>query len=506
MNICVSDKKFLKSLDISIIIYHINYRAYISQNDNFPRSGRYYKKIRIIPKKGRQTMKFGKDFIWGAASSAYQVEGGAKEGGRTSSIWDVFSHEEGKIFGGHTGDTACDAYHRFEEDVALMKEIGLKAYRFSISWSRVIPSRDGKINEEGLGYYSRLVDALKENNIEPYITLYHWDMPYWVYKMGGWLNEDVIDLFAEYAGSVVERLSDRVEHFITFNGPQCFIGMGFLNGEYAPGLKCPRKDIFEMCHNVLKAHGKAVLAMRARAKQPIKIGYAPTATMMIPDSETPADIEAARKRLFSCPDVSDYFTWNVSWWSDPIILGEYPTYGLEKYREYLPEITPDDMKLINQPIDFYAQNIYQGNRIKAHRDGNPIKLPHAPGAPRTAIGWHVTPEALRWGPRFLYERYKLPIYITENGMSAHDAVSFDGKVHDPNRIEFLRQYLEQLSLSIKDGADVRGYFHWSFTDNFEWTKGYSERFGLVYVDFTTQKRTIKDSGYWYRDLIKSLSH
>lgn len=445
-------------------------------------------------------MAFKKDFVWGAATSSYQIEGAWNTDGRGESIWDVFSHQPGKVFEGHTGDTACDHYHRFKDDVKLMKEIGIKAYRFSVSWTRLIPNGTGDVNPAGIRFYSDLIDELIKNGIEPYVTLFHWDYPYELYKRGGWMDPDSVKWFADYASLVVKEFSDRVTHFITFNEPQCFIGLGFLNGEHAPGLKCPHKDVFLMCHNVLKAHGAAVIEMRKSAKQEIKIGYAPAGTMAIPRTGSEADIEAARKQLFSCPEL-DNWTWSVSWWSDPVILGRYPADGLEKYKAYLPEITEEDMRLINQPIDFYAQNIYQGYTVKARKNGEPQIVESSAGSGKTAMGWPITPECLKWGPLFLYERYKLPFYITENGMAAHDVVSKDGKVHDSDRIDFLERHLECLEKAAAKGADIEGYFQWSLMDNFEWTCGYAERFGLIYVDYETQNRIIKDSGYWYKNLI-----
>jgi beta-glucosidase len=316
------------------------------------------------------------------------------------------------------------------------------------------------------------------------------------------MNGESVAWFAEYAEKVTELFSDRVKYFITFNEPQCFIGQGYYQGLHAPGLKVSRKDILQMAHNVMKAHGAAVIAMRKAAKQPIKIGYAPTCSAHYPATDTPADMDAARKLFFACqkPD-SEELMWCVSWWSDPVILGHYPADGLEMYKDYLPEITDEDMALIHQPIDFYGQNIYNGKAVSG-ANGVPTFVPRQIGAPRTAIGWPITPEALQWGPRFLYERYGLPIYITENGMSAHDVVSLDGRVHDPNRIDFTHRYLLELEKAADAGVPVEGYFHWSFMDNFEWGYGYTERFGMVYVDYETQQRIPKDSALWYRDWIK----
>ena len=446
-------------------------------------------------------MGFAKDFVWGAATSSYHIEGTGRDSGKGQNIWDVFTKEPGRVYEGHTGDIACDHYHRFREDVAYMKELGLKGYRFSIDWSRVLPEGTGKVNEKGIDFYNALIDELLEQGIEPYITLYHWELPYEIYKRGGWMNPEIVEWFGQYARLVAERFSDRVKYFFTLNEPQCFVGLGFLQGCHAPGVKAPLRDTFEMAHNALKAHGRAVQMLRAYGKQNVQIGYAPTSGMCYPEKETPKDIEAARKALFALPDDLSNWTWNVSWWSDPVILGKYPEEGMKKYEKYLPVITDEDMKLISQPIDFYGQNIYNGRCIRMGTDGRPEEVRRPAGFPKTATNWPVTPEALYWGPKFLYERYRKPIYITENGMACHDTVSQDGKVHDPNRIDFLARYLKNLKRAAEE-IDIRGYFQWSLMDNFEWDKGYAERFGIIYVDFETQERIWKDSAYWYRDLIR----
>lgn len=451
---------------------------------------------------GGISMSFKKDFVWGAATAAYQIEGAWSEDGKGENVWDVFCHEHTHVEQGHTGDIACDHYHRYKEDVKLMKELGIKAYRFSISWSRLIPNGTGKLNPKGVEFYNNLINELLANGIEPYMTLFHWDYPYALHKKGGWLNDESVAWFADYAAKVSELFSDRVKNFITFNEPQCFIGAGYMTSPHAPGYQVLYKDIFQMCHNVLKAHGAAVIALRENAKQPIKVGYAPTGTTCYPASESEADIEAARKKMFECPPLSRGLMWNVSWWSDPVILGKYPEDGLRMYKDFLPEITDEDMRLISQPLDFYGNNIYNGQEIRADQNGNPERVAHKVGLGKTAIQWPITPEALRWGPRFYYERYKLPFFITENGMSAHDIVSLDGKVHDPNRIDFLNRHLLELEKAIDDGVDVRGYFQWSLMDNFEWAKGYNDRFGLIYVDYETQQRIPKDSFYWYKNWIE----
>ena len=447
-------------------------------------------------------MSFTEDFVWGAATSAYQIEGAWDEDGRGPSIWDICCHEGGHVYESHTGDAACDHYHRFREDVALMREIGLKAYRFSLSWSRLLPEGTGKVNEAGVRFYSELIDALLEHGIEPYITLFHWDLPYALYQRGGWMNPESVEWFGAYARLVAERFSDRASHFFTLNEPQCFVGLGFLNGAHAPWLRCPLRDTFAMAHNVLKAQGQAVRMLRQYGKQPLEIGYAPTCSAVYPERETPEDIEAARQVMFTIPEDLRDWTWNVSWWSDPVLLGRYPEEGLERFAPYLPKITEADMKLISEPIDVYAQNIYNGKCVRMEEDGRPEVVPRRPGFPRTANGWPITPEALYWGPKFLYERYGKPFYVTENGLSCHDVVSLDGKVHDPSRIDFLTRYLSQLKRAAGE-IDLRGYFQWSLMDNFEWEKGYSERFGLIFVDYRTQKRTLKDSAYWYRRIIQT---
>lgn len=447
-------------------------------------------------------MRFPENFVWGAATSAYQIEGAVQEAGKGLHIWDVYTQEPGKIYEGHSGAVACDHYHRYREDVMHMKAMGLKAYRFSIDWSRVLPEGTGRVNEAGIAFYSNLIDALLEHGIEPYITLYHWELPYELYKKGGWMNRDSAEWFGEYAKLVAERFGDRVTHFFTLNEPQCFVGLGFLQGVHAPGIKLPLRDTFEMAHNVLRAHGRAVQMLRQYSKKKVLVGYAPTCGMCYPATEKQEDIEAARQALFAMQEDDLNWTWNVAWWSDPVILGKYPEEGMRKYEAYLPRITEADMELISEPIDFYGQNIYNGRCIRRGEDGRPQEVKRQAGFAKTAVNWPVTPEALYWGPRFLYERYHKPIYITENGLACHDTVSLDGKVHDPNRIDFLARYLQSLK-KVSGEVDIRGYFQWSLMDNFEWEKGYAERFGLIYVDFETQERIWKDSAYWYRDLIQS---
>lgn len=443
---------------------------------------------------------FPKDFLWGAASSAYQIEGAAHEDGRGDSVWDAFCRTPGAVFENHTGETACDHYHRFREDAEIMRRLALRAYRFSISWSRVLPEGVGALNEKGLAFYDRLVDALLEENIQPWVTLFHWDYPLALHARGGWLKRESADWFAEYTRVVVDRLSDRVSHWMTHNEPQCFIGGGPGNLPLAPGVRATLAEQLQMWHHAALAHGSSVQAIRARAKLKPTVGYAPVGVSPIPADERPSSVEAARTAANS---VLQPHLWNNTWFNDPIFLGRYPEDGLRVYGPDAPRGQPGDLDLIRQPLDFLGLNIYHGIPMRLNAAGKPEEAPRKPGSPRTGFYWPVEPECLYWGPRFMHERYGVPIYITENGLSGADWVALDGKVHDPHRIDFLRRYLRELRRAIADGADVRGYFHWSIMDNFEWLDGYRQRFGLVHVDFATQKRTVKDSGWWYAHVIKT---
>lgn len=449
-------------------------------------------------------MSFRKDFVWGAATASYQVEGAAYEDGKGLNIWDVFCKEDGHVYEHHTGDVACDQYHRYKEDVAIMKELGLKAYRFSVNWARILPEGTGKVKEKGLAYYDNLVNCLIENGIEPYMTLYHWDLPYALHQRGGWLNPQSPEWFYEYAKLMAAHFSDRVSHFFTFNEPQCTVGLGYVTGEHAPGLKVGPYDYFSIWHNVLKAHGRGVQAIREAAVRPVEIGMAPCGALYYPATDSKEDIEAARKANFSLPEADiRAVSWDVAFCADPVFLGQYPEDIMKSFGQYFPKNAEKDLELISQPLDFYGQNMYNAVPVRADENGNPVRVDRYPGFPKTAIQWPVTPEVLYWAPKFLYERYQKPFYVTENGMSSHDWVSLDGKVHDASRVDFMHRYLREFKKAAADGVDLRGYFAWSLMDNFEWAYGYSERFGMVYVDYQTQKRTVKDSGLFYKDVIAS---
>ena len=418
-------------------------------------------------------MSFPKDFIWGAATASYQVEGAYNEDGKGLNVWDVTTSVNGRVKHNENGNIACDHYHRYKDDIKLFKEMGIKYYRFSISWSRVIPDGIGEVNEKGIQFYSDLVDELLAAGITPLITLFHWDLPYELYLRGAYGNPDFPQWFENYTRVVIDALSDRVKYWITFNEPQCFIGNGYWLGGHAPFHKCDNRTVLRMIHNYLLAHGRAVKCIRENAKTEPKIGIAPIAPVRIPKSDSAEDIEAARKESFSLNDM--FFS--LALYSDPIVLGKYPEDAYEMFGEEMPVVKPGDMEIISQPLDFYGMNIY-------YSAANDVD------------------EGYR-APKFVYERYGLPILMTENGMAVNDTVSLDGKVHDPQRIDFMNRYLREYKRAGEDGVPLMGYLYWSAMDNFEWSYGYDMRFGLIHVDYRDQTRIIKDSGYWFKSVIES---
>lgn len=442
-------------------------------------------------------MGFRSDFVWGAATASYQIEGAFAEDGKGENIWDVFTHTEGKIKDNSTGDTACDHYHRFRADVKLMKELGLKAYRFSVSWSRIIPDGTGKINQAGIDFYNELINELISQGIEPYMTLYHWDLPYQIHLKGGWLNDNISDWFGNFAKVVAESFGDRVKNYITFNEPQVFTGCGYMQGVHAPGYKLAERELIHIGVNIHKAHGKAVTELRK--VDGANIGFTIATQPPCPIEEK--DTESARNSYFWTG--RKHFVFAESFWLDPIVLGKYPENILSECADILPDISEEDMRSISQPIDFIGLNIYTGRVVRADGDRGCETVQPCDGAAINLLDWVTVPESLYWGPKFIGERYKLPVYITENGFSAHDSVSLDGKVHDPNRQDFLNRYLLELRRAAEDGADIRGYFQWSLMDNFEWAYGYGPRFGMIFVDYNTGERIPKDSALWYRSVIES---
>ncbi len=424
-------------------------------------------------------------FVWGVASAAFQIEGAYREDGKGLSIWDVYTHEPGKTKHGDTGDVACDHYHRYKEDVKLMAELGVKAYRFSVAWSRIMPNGTGAVNQKGIDFYNSLIDELCKYNIEPYITLYHWDLPQKLFEMGGWLNPNISDWIQEYALVVGKAFGDRAKNFITINEASNVIEGMTPNGTNAPGLGYSLRDRLTAVHNILKAHGKAVTALRNTVPN-VKIGFAPCSTAVCPKDE--ADLEKAREEYFK---LNKGDLQNPALFCDPIFFGKYPKEYYEYYADVMPEITKEDMDAISQPLDYCFHNIYSGD-ILNFRDTNQTY---------NMLGWPVCPEAIYWSSRFLYERYKKPVMITENGYPNPDCVSLDGKVHDSLRIDFIKRYINEMQKAIADGVDIRGYFYWTVMDNLEWELGFEPRFGLIFVDFDTQERIPKDSYYIYKELI-----
>ena len=438
---------------------------------------------------------FPRGFIWGTATASYQVEGAVNEDGRGPSIWDTFSHTPGRVVNNANGDVANDHYHLYKGDVQLMKALGVKAYRFSIAWPRVFPNGDGQPNPKGLDFYNRLVDELLANGIQPFATLYHWDLPQSLQdRVGGWESRDTSKAFGDYAGYVAERLSDRVKHFFTINEFGAFVELGYRLGIHAPGLKLPAARFNQTRHHCVLGHGLAVQAIRAKAKSGTKVGLAENMTICVPVLETEQHIEAATRaaRELNAP----YMT--------VIQEGKYTDGYLASVGADAPKFTPEDLKIISSPLDFVGINIYTPTYVRF--DSSPAGfavVPHPKSYPHMASTWlNIGPEALYWGPRHVANIWKVKeIYITENGCSSSDIPAADGLVYDTDRVMYLRNYLTQLQRATADGVPVKGYFLWSLMDNFEWADGYTNRFGLHYVDYASQKRTPKLSAGFYKEVI-----
>lgn len=437
------------------------------------------------------------DFVWGVATSSHQIEGAAAEDGKGLGTWDVFAERPGAIYEGHTAARAVDHYHRLEEDLDLIAGLGVSAYRFSISWPRVLPEGRGAPNEAGLSFYDRLIDGLLARGITPYLTLFHWDAPQALERLGGFRNPDSPHWFAEYTELLGRRFGDRVRHFFTLNEPHAFIEGGLRQGRHAPGHELPLSEVLPAAHHALLSHGRSVQVLRATVPH-AWVAMAPVLTAALPQSETSEHIEAARRYTFG--------TWGgslraISFWADPAFGLGYPEPFLQAFGRAMPKVPASDLDLIAQPLDAFGANLYDAPLVRAGEDGEPELLRSPPGIPRTAFDWPVTPKAHYWGPRFAAERYKKPVLISENGLSSRDWVALDGKVHDNERADFILSHVRELDRAAGDGVPVSGYFHWSLLDNFEWNHGYRERFGLVFVDFDTLKRTPKESYGVYRDIV-----
>ncbi|MFG6467746.1 GH1 family beta-glucosidase [Roseateles sp. BYS87W] len=429
---------------------------------------------------------FPPDFLWGVATSAAQIEGAAFEDGKGASIWDHFCRQPGRIKDGSNIDVACDHYHRFRDDVALMQQLGLDCYRFSLSWPRVQPDGQGAWNEAGFAFYDRLLDALLEAGLQPHATLYHWDLPQALdEQLGGWLSRDVVGHFADYAAEVARRFGDRLASIATHNEPWCTATLGYETAQFAPG-HTSRAESLQVAHHLMLSHGDAVAAMRAVTRTPL--GIVLNHTPAFPATPTEADRRAAR--------IDDGL--NVRWYMDPILRGCYPADAWQHVGADAPQVAAGDLDRIRQPLDFLGLNFYTRSLVGA--DGQPVTGPGARGF--TDMGWEIVPEVLTQHLVRLAREYNPPpLYITENGMANADRL-VDGRVPDAERTAYLASHLQAVAAARNLGADVRGYFYWSLLDNFEWNSGYAKRFGLVHVDYATQERRLKDSALWYADMIR----
>ena len=442
-------------------------------------------------------MPFPPDFLWGAATASYQIEGAVTEDGRGESIWDRFSHTPGAVENGHTGDVACDHYHRWPADLDLMQDVGLSAYRFSIAWPRIYPQGGGLINQRGLDFYARLVDGLLERGITPMATLYHWDLPQELEtRLGGWGSREVAERFADYAATVFGALGDRVPYWVTINEPWVAAFIGYYTGRHAPGQEDLAKAV-RASHHLLLGHARAIQVYRSLGL-PGKIGITLDLQTASPDGDSDEDRRAAM--------LGDGYT--NRWFLDPLFRGRYPEDVLELFRgqgAVLDAVGSGDMESIAAPIDFLGMNFYMRRLFSASSNGLGWDERLArDGDDTTEMGWAIVPEALAEQLARLRADYpSIPLYITENGMAEQDSVGADGTVRDTRRIDYIRRHLQVIEEAIAAGSDLRGYFVWSWMDNFEWGFGYRPRFGIVHVDFETQARTLKDSARWYAEVIRT---
>lgn len=438
-----------------------------------------------------ELLQFPSNFIWGAATSAYQIEGAISEDGRGLSIWDTFSRQPGKVFNGKNADLACDHYHRWPEDVELIKQLGLKAYRLSVSWPRILPNGWGAINQKGLDFYDRLVDSLLEANIDPYVTLYHWDLPQVLQDQGGWPARDTAYAFAEYTEAVLKRLGDRVKGWITHNEPWCVAFMGYRDAIHAPGLTDSNLAVAAV-HHLLLSHGLAMpiirqFAPRAQAGISLSLEVYHSAQPSLSDNIAVQRADCERNRLFL----------------EPLFRGHYPSDYQLMNQMAAQLIRPGDMHTIAAPIDFLGVNYYSRAILQAN-PGNPAEVKNIhPEGLYTTMNWEVYPEGLYELLMRLQREYPSRYIVTENGCSTYDRPNAEGRIVDKFRIEYLKEHFKQAQRAIKAGVKLEGYFVWSLMDNFEWDYGYNHRFGLIYVDYATQQRIIKESGYWYKSVINS---
>jgi len=440
---------------------------------------------------GSLDRKFPQGFVWGCATASYQIEGGVNEGGRKPSVWDIFSHTPGKTHNGDTGDVADDSYHRYKEDVGLLRELGVGAYRMSIAWSRIFPDGKGQPNPMGLDYYKRVLDELLASKITPYVTLFHWDLP--AALPNGWRSRDTSLAFGDYAGYVARQLGDRVQHFMTTNEFACFTDLGYQNGQFAPGLRLPAAEVNQIRHHGILAHGLGVEAIRANATS-AQVGLAENAKVYVPVIEDRANMEAARRatREQNAPFLT------------ALLEGHYPDSYLQSEGANAPHAEPGDMKAIGSRLDFVGLNVYTPTYVRADGSARGYAIePYPASYPKMASPWlYLGPECIYWAVRNVSEIWNPPaIYITENGCSSSDVMTPAGRIEDVDRVMYLRNHLTHLQRAASEGLPVKGYFLWSLLDNFEWADGYSKRFGIHYVDYKTLKRTPKLSAEWYREVI-----
>lgn len=439
--------------------------------------------------------RFPKNFVWGVAAAATQIEGAASVDGKGESIWDRFSRIPGKVNKGDTPEVACDHYHLYRKDFALMRKMGVKNYRLSIAWPRIYPNGDGAINPKGLAFYDRLIDAMLKEGITPWVTLFHWDLPQALEDRGGWRSRLVPEAFATYADTVVATFGDRVKNWITLNEIICFTSMAYGYGDKAPGTKVSFKVLNQIYHNALLCHGHGVRAVREHGGRGARVGLTDNSAVPVPVTETPADIAAAKA----------WFVEKNEYLLSPVFRGEYAAAHLKRVGADRAKVERGDMELIGQPTDFFGMNIYTGVFVRAGQKGRKyeeIKLPA--DYPRTTCTWlNIMPQVIYWGPRLAKECYGVKkIYITENGCGYTTEPVVNGEVHDLHRRDFVRNYLKEMHRAIADGVPIGGYFLWSFMDNYEWAEGYERRFGIVHVDYKTQKRTPKLSAHWYSTVMR----
>ena len=442
--------------------------------------------------------RFPQGFIWGTATAAYQVEGAVHADGRGPSIWDTFSHTPGKTHEGQTGDVADDFYHRYQGDVDLMRHLGCKGFRFSIAWPRVFPQGTGAPNPKGLDFYKRLLDSLHAAGIEPFCTLFHWDLPQALQDRGGWTNPGIGRAFADYAHYTVSQLSDRIAHWMTMNEFDSFIDGGYGSGDNAPGLRLPRRELMQTRHNAVLAHGLGVQAIRAAATRPVLVGLAEDVSGCMPAIEDAAHIRAAEIALRE--ENAQYTT--------VILEGRYTDAYLKNLGPDAPHFTAEELKIISTPLDFFGINIYTTREVIPSDSPAGYEIPPRPATyPHFASDWlYITPQAIYWTPKLVADIWGVrTLYITENGCDSADVLLADGRILDTDRIMYLRNYHAQMQRAVADGVPIRGYFLWSLLDNYEWGSGYSLRFGITYIDYATQKRYPKLSYDYYREVIRANS-